>query len=314
MSNNVATIDRQASGQPSIINSMAERYGMMPQAFEATLRATVVPKDCSREQFAAFLIVAKEYDLNPVLKEIYAFPAKGGGIQPIVSIDGWMNLINSHTAMDGLEFDDHFDDKGEITAVSARIWRKDRSHPIVVTEYMVECKRSTDPWKQWPRRMLRHKAAIQCARYAFGFAGIIDPDEADRLTDIRPMRDVTPPPAPAPPPAPRAVTNDVAEVPSAAEPGHSEAMTTAAPKSRQRKAASKSETAGEMPPFPGTEDAETFLAWADQVLAAVPTDAGVGALQDRFNDLLEPHRDALMPPDRDELDGAYARHEKRFEG
>lgn len=158
---------------------MATRYGMEPGAFEATLRATVVPKDCSREQFAAFLLVAKEYGLNPITREIFAFPSRGGGIQPIVSIDGWLNIMNSHPQMDGLEFDDHFDGS-KLVAVTARIWRKDRAKPTTVTEYMDECKRNTDTWKQWPARMLRHKAAIQCARYAFGFAGIMDPDEYER--------------------------------------------------------------------------------------------------------------------------------------
>jgi hypothetical protein len=32
--------------------------------------------------------------------------------------------------------------------------------------------------------MLRHKALIQCARYAFGFSGIIEQDEAERIIDI----------------------------------------------------------------------------------------------------------------------------------
>lgn len=181
-----------ATTQPkSVLFDMASRFGMEPQAFEATLRNTVVPTNCSREQFAAFLLVAKEYNLNPLTKEIYAFAAQGGGIQPIVSIDGWANLINSHPAMDGLEFDDHLDDKGNLVAVTARIWRKDRTRPIVVTEYMAECVRSSQPWKQWPRRMLRHKATIQCARYAFGFAGIVDPDEFDRM-DASTMHDITP--------------------------------------------------------------------------------------------------------------------------
>lgn len=184
----VANIDKPQAR--SVLIDMATRYGMEPAAFESTLRATVVPKDCSREQFAAYLLVAKEYGLNPLLKEIYAFPSKGGGIQPIVGIDGWMNLMNSHPNMDGLDFDDQIEG-GELIAVTARIWRKDRSHPIAVTEYMAECRRSTEPWKQWPRRMLRHKAAIQCARYAFGFAGIIDPDEAERSGVQTTMRAIT---------------------------------------------------------------------------------------------------------------------------
>lgn len=188
----------------SLLIDMATRYGMEPKTFADTLRATVVPRETSNEEFAAFLMVAKEYELNPLLKEIYAFPKRGGGIQPIVSIDGWCNLINSHPMLNGIEFDDHLDKDGKVTSITARIWRKDREKPIVVTEYMVECVRPTDTWKQYPRRMLRHKALIQCARYAFGFAGIVDPDEAERMgaADVSATRDITPrddgPPAPPP--------------------------------------------------------------------------------------------------------------------
>lgn len=194
-----------ANIQPrSITAEMAVRFGMEPGPFEATLRATVVPKDCTREQFAAFLMVARDYHLNPITKEIFAFPTRAGGIQPIVSVDGWMNLMNSHPQMDGLEFDDIKDEAGNLAAIKCRVYRKDRRAPIEVIEYMSECKRNTDTWKTWPARMLRHKAAIQAARYAFGFSGIVEPDEFERLNDSGiVVRSVTPPsPPPAPPAAP----------------------------------------------------------------------------------------------------------------
>lgn len=175
MSNAVAKID----DAPSVLGAMAGKFGMDKRAFEATLRATVMTGNVSNEQAAAFLLVAKQYDLNPFTKEIYAFPSRGG-IQPIVSIDGWMKLINSHPQFDGMTFADHLDDQGKLVSVTCRIHRKDRQHPVEVTEYMSECKRNTDTWKQWPARMLRHKATIQAARYAFGFAGIMEPDEAER--------------------------------------------------------------------------------------------------------------------------------------
>jgi phage recombination protein Bet len=176
---------------------MATRFGMMPDAFEQVLRATVVPKECTREQFAAFLLVAKEYNLNPLTREIFAIPGRNGGIQSVVSVDGWINLINSHPQLDGIEFED------ADAAITCRIWRKDRAKPCTVTEYLAECDRGTEPWRKWPRRMLRHKALIQCARYAFGFAGIVDPDEAERIPTgngqrSAPPRDVTPPPPPRP--------------------------------------------------------------------------------------------------------------------
>lgn len=241
MSTAIATIETK-----SVTTAVAERYGMTAQNFEATLRSTVVPKDCSKEQFAAFLLVAKEYGLNPILKEIYAFPARSGGIQPIVSIDGWMRMMNDHRQMDGLEFVDHADDDGKLKAITARIYRKDRSRPIEVTEYMDECKRDTDTWRKWPTRMLRHKAAIQCARYAFGFSGIVDEDEYERAqghyagTDVG-AQPLTPPTPPSPPPAPAiAQQPEPPKVPEA-----NAAPKEKVPAKRRRKAG---ENRGETPP------------------------------------------------------------------
>jgi hypothetical protein len=118
--------------------------------------------------------------LNPFTKEIFAFPSNGA-IIPVVSVDGWLKLINQHPAFDGMEFVDVVDDEGRLVSVTCKMYRKDRRHPTEVTEYMAECMRSTDVWKKWPARMLRHKAIIQAARYSFGFAGIMEPDEAERM-------------------------------------------------------------------------------------------------------------------------------------
>lgn len=181
----------------SVTLAMADRYGMEPQRFEQTLRKTVFPANGTPEQFAAFMLVANTYDLNPITKEIYAFPAKGGGIVPIVSIDGWCNLVNSHPQMDGMTFEEHLNDEGELHATTCSIYRKDRKHPIQVTEYYAECKRATDPWKM-KHRMLRHKAMIQCARYAFGFAGVYDEDEGRLIAQSG--NDSPPSLPPAPPP------------------------------------------------------------------------------------------------------------------
>ena len=116
--------------------------------------------------------------LNPFTKEIYAFPDRQNGIVPVVGVDGWSRIINSRPEFDGMDF---VQDDESCTCI---IYRKDRNHPIKVTEWMSECKRDgVGPWKSHPRRMLRHKAMIQCARLAFGFTGIFDQDEAERITE-----------------------------------------------------------------------------------------------------------------------------------
>lgn len=129
-------------------------------------------------QMTALLIVAQNYGLNPFTREIYAFPDKNNGIVPVVGIDGWSRIINSRKEFDGMDF------AQDAESCTCTIYRKDRSHPIKVTEWMAECKRANaGPWQSHPYRMLRHKAMIQCARLAFGFAGIFEPDEAERIVE-----------------------------------------------------------------------------------------------------------------------------------
>ena len=175
MSNQLA---QQTAAQPrtSALALMGSRLHCDPTKLHQTLKDTVF-KGATDSELLALVVVANEYGLNPLTKELYAFPAKGGGIVPVVSVDGWVRMVNDHPQMDGVEFETHKDAAGKLDAMTCSIWRKDRSRPIRVTEHLAECKRNTEPWKM-ENRMLRHKALMQCARYAFGFSGVTDEDEA----------------------------------------------------------------------------------------------------------------------------------------
>lgn len=175
IANNVAKIE-EAKQRPTAIQAMAARLQMSPVNLQNTLRQTVF-KNASDAEFAALIVVANEYRLNPLLKEIFAFPAKGGGITPYVSIDGWIRIINEHPQFDGIEFEDIEDEGGNLIAIECTIHRKDRNHAIKVTEYLDECQRSTEPWQKSPRRLLRHRSIMQCGRVAFGFTGISAEDD-----------------------------------------------------------------------------------------------------------------------------------------
>ena len=150
------------------------------------LKATAFKGQVSDAQMTALLVVANQYGLNPWTKEIYAFPDKQNGIVPVVGVDGWSRIINSRPEFDGMDF------VQDAESCTCTIYRKDRSHPIKVTEWMAECKRSAGPWLSHPYRMLRHKAMIQCARLAFGFSGIFDEDEAKRIEEATSVKQVNP--------------------------------------------------------------------------------------------------------------------------
>jgi phage recombination protein Bet len=164
------------SQKQSALSVMAGKFSVEPIKLLDTLRATLMPK-ATNEELLAFVVTANQYDLNPFTKEIYAFPGRSGGITPVVSVDGWIKLMNRHPQFDGIQF--RTDDvDGKPFSVTATIYLKDRSRPVEITEFFSECNRNSEPWKVNPRRMLRHKALIQCARVAFGFSGIVDDEEA----------------------------------------------------------------------------------------------------------------------------------------
>lgn len=174
------------------IQEMAETYKLSTKAFAYTFRAVAMPQPHSEAEFVSCCLVAREHGLNPLTKEIYFMRDKHGNIQAIVGIDGWIKKCNEHPQFDGLEFEHTHNDKGGLIAIKARIFRKDRTRAIEITEFMSECVqvRKTDgPWQSHPSRMLRHRALAQCARVAFGFAGIMDRDEFDQW---QAMKDITP--------------------------------------------------------------------------------------------------------------------------
>lgn len=165
----------------TLTNKLAERFEMGDgSGLVDTLKSSAFAgATVSDAQMVALLVIANQYQLNPWTKEIYAFPGGNGGLTPIVGVDGWVRIINREPQYDGMEF--HFTD--DYSACTCTIYRKDRSKPIVVTEFMGECKKNSPAWNSHPKRMLRHKAMIQCARLAFGFTGIYDQDEAERIVE-----------------------------------------------------------------------------------------------------------------------------------
>ena len=157
------------------------------ESFARVLKATIMPGNTSDEQVAMLCSVALAHNLNPLKREIYAFPDRQG-IRPIISIDGWYTIANTDPMFDGITFEfrgaiDNANKQKSTLSCVCTIHRKDRAHPIVVEEFLDECFRSTEPWKGNTRRMLRHRAAIQAIRVAFGLAGVMDEEDYERMVE-----------------------------------------------------------------------------------------------------------------------------------
>jgi phage recombination protein Bet len=177
------TNQQQKPQSPSALGTMAARLNVDPNKLHAMLKATVFQK-ANDEELMALVMVANAYGLDPILKDIYAFPAKGGGIVPVVSVDGWNRLLIRQPDFDGIDFEFTDKDDGTPHSCTATVHIKNRAHPVRVTEYFDECKRNTEPWNNMPRRMLRNRTLCQASRMAFGISGVYNDDEGRDVIEV----------------------------------------------------------------------------------------------------------------------------------
>jgi hypothetical protein len=188
----------------SIIETYASSRLMHKDALVATLMRTIAPHDksgnpmASMEDIVVFLQIAHRFDLDPFAREIYMIVNRGQ-VKPYISVDGYAKIVNRQADFDGVEFSFEQDADGSFLACTCTMWRKDRSRPTIVTEFMSECYRpDSEAWKRSPARMLRHRAFIQAARLCFGISAALDEDAVMPTVDVTPHYDTAPEPQPAP--------------------------------------------------------------------------------------------------------------------
>jgi phage recombination protein Bet len=169
------------------VATLARQLDFDRDELSRVLAATVMPSGTSKEQAIAFCAVASSVGLNPLKKEIYAFPGKNGAVQPIVGVDGWITLARRKDPDCYFDFEDQMNDAGQVVAIRCTVIGGAGKPLASAVEYMSECRGTTQPWQKWPVRMLRHKALIQAIRMAYGVSGVMDEDDYHRMVEAEVM-------------------------------------------------------------------------------------------------------------------------------
>lgn len=121
-----------------------------------------------KQTLLALLRIAREHHLDPLKEEVTLALYDDSHWQVYITVEGYAKILNNHPAFDGIAFTQSDESKNGIPLwMECAIYRKDRSHPIVVREYFDEVKGDQAIWQKMPRRMLRHRVMQQCARLAF---------------------------------------------------------------------------------------------------------------------------------------------------
>lgn len=161
----------------------AAQQGLEPRKVGEKLMRTVMPKGTDPEDLVVFMGLSERHGLDPLLGECYAFPTQQGGVRMVIGVDGWSTIMNRHPEFNGVQVEPIENEEGQLQAMRATLHRKDRDHPIVIEERLVECRRGTKPWQSHPYRMLRHKVIGQVCRLGLGITGVMDEDEAERVQE-----------------------------------------------------------------------------------------------------------------------------------
>lgn len=161
----------------SVTERLATKFGTTKERLYNVVRSTCKMEKATTEQFEAFLMVAEKYDLNPIMKQMWAYPERSGGIATMVGLDGWITIVNNNPQFDGYETTVQFDDKNMPFSATCTMWRKDRTRPTVKTIYMNEWRKpASTVWQSMPIHFIEMRAYIQCARMCFNISGILDGD------------------------------------------------------------------------------------------------------------------------------------------
>jgi hypothetical protein len=176
-------------GTPEVIAKAIRESGLSYETYVRAITANALSDLVSWTQadLERLVATATKLGLSPLNKEIFML-SNAPDLPPLIAVgvDGWAKVMNAHPQFAGLAFTESTEQNSGVPEwMECEIYRHDRVVVLKVREYFVEARSDHMAWITHPRRMLRHKCMVQCARLAFGLSGIYDLDEAMRIKSAK---------------------------------------------------------------------------------------------------------------------------------
>lgn len=156
----------------------------------------------TESELKTFLYLSKEYNLDPLKKEIY-FIKYSGKSTILTSRDGYLKIANLNKNFDGLESDVVYQgdkltkredgslhieygeahllfDKSKLTGAFCNIFRKDRKKATAVFVSIRDYYKKGAPiWEQYVNAMILKVAESMALKRAFAISGLVTREEID---------------------------------------------------------------------------------------------------------------------------------------
>lgn len=174
--------------QPSLLGHMSRRLQMRPDALMSVIKRQIITvarddKDpVTDEECALVLHTMRKYDLDPMVKQIYAFRSRGK-LQIVIGYDGWIKTATEKPGYAGFEI---VEEGPEIEVLGTKhtvpAWLKGRISSAgrldtSIKVYFLEWyDNRSDNWKGKPYHRIRMKLFTQHVREHFGISAMDDID------------------------------------------------------------------------------------------------------------------------------------------
>jgi len=186
--------------QPKPAAQSSSGFGNLTEKEKAVIVRQFFPKGTNIEEIEYCFSVAKQLDLNPLMREIMFVPRRqkinGQWVEkyePLIGRDGFLSIAHKTGQFAGIKTESFLKEipvlskngweyKKELVA-RCTVYRKDSRQPFVVevsfNEYAQRTKEGylTTFWKNKPDTMLKKVAESQCLRKAFNINGIYGAEE-----------------------------------------------------------------------------------------------------------------------------------------
>jgi phage recombination protein Bet len=185
-----------------VTQKIEETYEWLSEENKKIIMKQFFPPSTSAIEMQYCISVAKTFNLNPILKQIFFVPRKSNvngqwveKVEPLCGRDSFLTLAHRSKKFIGLESTSDIEETPKLDngkwiiendlVATATAWRKDCEKPFVVkvkySEY-VQKKKDGTPTKFWlekPTTMLKKVAESQVLRKAFDITGLFAEEEID---------------------------------------------------------------------------------------------------------------------------------------
>ena len=132
------------------LSEAAEVLGVKTDAVYEYLRDLWVsdgPELTDQELNQGIALIAK-FDLDPIAREIYVKRTPEGRTLAVVTIDGWVKILDRCDHYDGFRQLHRTDSDGDVVCVETRIYSKNRKYPAAYRAYRTEYEAIAGMWTE----------------------------------------------------------------------------------------------------------------------------------------------------------------------